>query len=150
MLEVQGVIMKRIASTLFVLACATAFAQTGQEDHGAHHPGTAASAAAGAAPAPAAPPANAGADKFSEQMGKMRGMHARLQGAKTPAERRALMDEHMKLMKDGMEMMNEQATASPMGGGMGGGMMMGMQRRMEMMETMMQMMVDREAAFPRK
>jgi hypothetical protein len=147
MLLHQGVIMKRIAPIL-LLACATAFAQTGQDEHGAHHPGASASAAADAAQAAPAP--NAGPDKFSEQMRKMREMHARLQGARTPAERRSLMDEHMKLMQDGMETMHQQASAPPMGGGMGGGMMMGMQRRMEMMETMMQMMVDREAAFPRK
>jgi hypothetical protein len=64
-----------------------------------------------------------------------------MQAAATPQERQALMDEHMKLMKSGTEMMKEM--------GAGGGMMdmhIMMERRMAMMEMMMQMMVDREAA----
>jgi len=113
----------------------------------------------------------------ADQMKKMQDMHKRLQAARTPAERQAVMDEHMKTMQSSMEMMRQMGAggAPKMGAGMGapaggqgtqatnnmgsapaGGMgaMMGMheamQGRMSMMEEMMQMMVDREAAVPRK
>ena len=105
-------------------------------------------------------------------MKAMQEMHKKMQAAKTPAERSALMDEHMKLMQSGMAMMSagnsgdivmgrmrQGAQAKPAApaafgnSGMGGGMMgmhAQMERRMTMMEQMMQMMVDRQAAMPSK
>ena len=109
-----------------------------------------------AAPAPAASERSAATDKFAEQIQKMQDMHKRMQVAKTPAERQALMDEHMKLMQSGMDMMSQRGGGQGMGmgmgsmgsasGGVGSGGMMDTERRMTMMEQMMQMMVDREAA----
>jgi hypothetical protein len=166
--------MKRTPLALFLtLAAVVVFAQPAQEEHSAHHPADGANAAAAAqVPAPATPTAA----KVSDQMKEMQDMHVRMQAAKTPAERRALMDEHMKTMQSGMEMMRQMGGggAPKMGAGMGGpaggqspqantmgsapmggaesmmGMHAAMQGRMSMMEQMMQMMVDREAAAPRK
>ncbi len=118
------------ASTFAALTVATfAVAQTPKtdEDHSAHHPPG--SATAPTAVSPMAPEA------IDKQMKAMQDMHQRMQSAKTPAERAALMDEHMKLMQSGMSMM---------------GMHQQMEKRMAMVEQMMQMMVDREAAKPRK
>jgi hypothetical protein len=121
------------------------------------------------APAATTPPAP---DAFDRQMKAMQEMHKKMQAAKTPAERSALMDEHMKLLQSGMTMMGagnsggmgmgmmqQGAQAKPAApaasgnSGMGGGMMgmhSQMERRMAMMEQMMQMMVDRQAAMPSK
>jgi len=166
--------MKRTALALFcTVAAAVGLAQPAQEDHSAHHPPDGAAGAAAAAPAAAAP----SAAKVSEQMKKMQEMHKRMQAARTPAERQALMDEHMKTIQSSMEMMRQMGSGSgpktdagmgtpraaqgsepannmgsaPMGGmGQMMGMHEAMQGRMAMMEEMMQMMVDREAAAPRK
>ncbi len=174
--------MRILASTLVVVAvsgCAVAQTPKAEEDHSAHHP-------VGSVPVATAPAARAAVppDVFDKQVKAMQDMHQRLQSARTPAERAALMDEHMKLMQSGMAMMGQMrgmggggmtgmgGMASPGGpGGMGmmappsGGAgpsqgtpgtagMMGMhqqmERRMALMEQMMQMMVDREAAVPRK
>jgi len=146
-----------LAFTL-ALASAVAFGQPGQS-----------------APTTAAPAQPPSADKFAEQMKKMQDMHKHMQAAKTPAERQALLDEHMKLMQSGMAMMSQMGgaqgmgmggmaggarpnasapqTGGPMGPGGMGGMMdaqTNMEHRMAMMEQMMQMMVDRQAATPRK
>jgi hypothetical protein len=65
-------------------------------------------------------------------MKAMQEMHQKMQGAKTPAERAALMDEHMKTMRSGMGMMRQMGpNRQPM------------ENHMEMMEQMMQMMMDR-------
>jgi hypothetical protein len=145
------------------LTASLALAQADVQDHATHHPEGAASAPATSAPAPnVAGPAG---DKFAEQMSKMQDMHRRMQAAKTPAERQALLGEHMKLMQSGMDMMAQMRgtgqpgmpapasadkgpTAMNQMGGMGGMMEMHgtMERRMAMMEQMMQMMVDRAAA----
>lgn len=154
--------MKRTAPALvFALACATAFAQAGNEDHAGHHPPAGPEAATAAPPAPrATPPAG---ERFAGQMKQMQDLHQRIQAAKTPADRQALMDEQMKLMQSGMAMMGQMGAAGPAGDGPQGAMTMGasgaggmmgmhdaMQRRLSMMEMMMQMMVDREAAIPRR
>jgi len=81
--------------------------------------------------------------------------------AKTPAERQALMDEHMKTMHKGMAMMKDMKGMGGMHGkpGMAGmkdmPMDMGkhhqmMEMRMDMMQTMMEMMMQRmpNAAAP--
>lgn len=117
-----------IGTVLFALSAVA------QDDHAAHHPGGAASAAA---PTPTAV-APAGMDM---QMKTMQAMHEKMMTAKTPQERQALMVEHMKTMQDGMAMMN----------GMKGGSAPAnlaerqrtMEMRMDMMQSMMQMMMDR-------
>jgi hypothetical protein len=158
------------------LTSALAFAQTNPQDHSVHHAEGAASAPA--ASAPSAPAQAAAPDNFGRQMQMMEDMHKRMQVAKSPAEKQALLAEHTKLMQSGMEMMSQMRQGSGMGmmGGMGGSPGAGMQgkppgrpnssamggmngmmdmhgameRRMAMMEQMMQMMVDREAAMPRR
>ena len=43
--------------------------------------------------------------KMDAQMKKMREMHEKMIGSKTPEERSRMMAEHMKTMQDGMQMM---------------------------------------------
>lgn len=118
--------LRTIPSTL---AAAAALAMAGwvgaqtakpDEDHSAHHPpGSPPPAAAPAARAPVSPEA------FDKQMKAMQGMHQRMQSARTPAERAALMDEHMKVMQAGMAMMGQMGQMGRPGGmgqsGMGQG-----------------------------
>jgi outer membrane murein-binding lipoprotein Lpp len=145
----------------FILAAAAGVALAGcssfpasepkqSEEHKAHHP--AAESATAVDPA-----------KFNQQMKAMQDMHQKMMAAKTPAERAALMKDHMKTMQEGMAMMG-QMGGGPMMGQKGGGMPMqgggmsstpggpsmqkDMMRRMDMMEMMMQMMVDREGVMP--
>ena len=164
-------IVAGLLTTLFVAGCAIAQSPKPVDEHAGHHPGDAQSGGVTTQSAPAAttPPAP---DAFDRQMKAMQEMHKKMQAAKTPAERSALMDEHMKLLQSGMTMMGagnsggmgmgmmqQGAQAKPAApaasgnSGMGGGMMgmhAQMQRRMAMMEQMMQMMVDRQAAMPSK
>ena len=87
-------------------------------------------------------------------MKAMHEMHDKMMAAQPPAERDALTAEHMKIMQDGMTMMNGMSP-----GGMGGtGAMKGdmaarrqvMEARMEMMQATMQMMMDRLPSTPAK
>lgn len=122
--------LRVLSSTLAALAlsgCALAQAPKAEDDHSAHHPPGAAPAAA--APGTAARTAPA-PEAFDRQMKAMQDMHQRMQAARTPAERAALMDEHMKLMQSGMAMMGQMRSAGAAGmggmmGGMGGGPGMG-------------------------
>lgn len=86
---------------------------------------------------------------YADQMQAMQEMHHKMQAASTPAERKVLMVEQMRVMRNGMSMM----------AGMGGGAMMGKtgdtaaqqgtpEQRMDMMESMMQMMMDRMQSAP--
>jgi len=113
-----------------------------------------------AAPAPMA--------AMEPRMKAMQEMHQKMMGAKTPAERQALMADHMKAMQGGMAMMKEmhgmqgmqgmQGMGAPGGmAGMGGGkgMPMDMAKRhqmmtdhMAMMQMMMDMMADRMPPAP--
>lgn len=124
-----------LGTSLAIVGCATGPDRT--DRHAAHHPPGAATGPASSAPAPG---------QMDAMMKSMQEMHDKLRAAKTPEERAALMNEHMKLMHDGMAMMGRMRGGK---GGMGmGGMPMSpeaMGRRMDMMEMMMQMMVDREA-----
>lgn len=162
-------IVAGLLTTLFVAGCAVAQSPKPEDEHAGHHPGDAQSGGVTTQSAPAATAASA-PDAFDRQMKAMQEMHKKMQAAKTPAERSALMDEHMKLMQSGMTMMGagnsggmgmgmmqQGAQAKPAApaasgnSGMGGGMMgmhAQMERRMAMMEQMMQMMVDRQAAMP--
>lgn len=68
-------------------------------------------------------------------MKRMHDMHKKMMDAKTPEERQALMDQHMKLMQEGMQTMKGMGQKSGQ---------QSMEKRMEMMEMMMQMMMGRE------
>lgn len=121
------------------------------DEHHRHHPA--------AETGPKVDPA-----RFDQQKKTMQEMHQKMMAAKTPAERSALMKDHMKAMQDGMAMMGQMGGGMPMMGQKGGGMPMhgadmssmpgsasmrkDIMQRMDMMEMMMQMMVDREAAMP--
>jgi hypothetical protein len=123
-----------LGSSLLIVGCATG---PTPEEHAAHHPpGTAAAAPAATTPG-----------QMYSMMRSMQETHDRMMAAKTPEERARLMNEHMKLMQDGMAMMG-QMRGGKGGMGMGSGMPMTpemMGKRMDMMEMMMKMMVDREA-----
>lgn len=95
---------------------------------------------------------------MEHRMKAMREMHAKMMNAKTPAERQALVADHMKSMQDGMEMMKGMGGMAgmggmgPMGGAMGDGKGIPaemvkrhqmMEGRMEMMQMMMEMMMQR-------
>lgn len=132
----------KLALTVLGAALALAGCATGPtaDDHAAHHPPEAATAAPGQ-PTPG---------QMDSMMKSMQEMHDRMMTAKTPEERSALMQEHMKAMQDGMAMMDRMRDGMMGGGGMGMGGGNGMRmdpemmgKRMDMMEMMMQMMMDR-------
>ena len=83
-------------------------------------------------------------------MKAMKDMHQKMMAAKSPAERQALMADHMKAMQEGMAMMKEMHGGMQGMGGMAGmdhskGMPAGMAQRHQMMTehmAMMQMMMD--------
>ncbi len=138
------------------------------DEHKSHHPTPTTEAAN---PAPAALPAET-VNKHKMEMAHMdahmkhmRDMHEKMINAKTTKARKALMDEHMKIMQEGMKMMSAMSSHK-MEGMDGMGMKMDMkkdmpakgmdamkdkmamhhemmEKRMEMMQMMMQMMVDR-------
>ena len=113
-------ILAPILAALVVSGCAAIQAPKAGEDHAAHHP-------PGSPPATAAPAQRAAVtpDAFEKQMSAMHDMRQRMQAAKTPAERAALMDEHMKLMQSGMAMMGQMrgmGGSGGMGGSVPGGM----------------------------
>lgn len=72
---------------------------------------------------------------------QMQSMHEQMAAANTPAQRRALMAEHMKTMQQGMMMMNQMGS-SACADTMGSSEMT--QTRLNMMTMMMQMMMDRQ------
>ncbi|WP_322072544.1 hypothetical protein [Burkholderia cepacia] len=126
-----------IAITALGMASASAIAGTpaagDSAAHDAHHPNKAAAKAPGKS--------NREAD---DQMQAMRAMHEKMMNAKTPEERAALMDEQMKVMQNGMgmmEMMGTHSSGMPMSSRQGS-----MEMRMDMMQMMMQAMMDRQAA----
>ena len=173
--------MKAILSASLALAlCAAGSGRAAepQDAHKGHHPapptvGSQSPAAPSTAPTVGPGPAVAtgspvGRQPVVAQLGRMSEMHARMAKATTPAERHALMAEHMQVMRDGMEMMHKMsmppvagddatkamAPGAMAGDGAHGGMhdSMGahmqarhdaMHQRMQMMEAMMQMMMDR-------
>lgn len=136
-------------------------AQTADE-HKAHHPAGSTSPASAnmkAAAKPTGAGQMAGMAKMDEHMKAMQAMHEKMLAAKTTAERQALVDEHMKLMQDGMGMMQQMGAGMQGMGGMQAGKSMPvnmaerqqmMEKRMQMMESMMQMMLDRLPATPAK
>jgi hypothetical protein len=111
---------------------------------------------------------------MDERIKAMQAMHQKMRNANTPAERQALVAEHMKAMQGGMAMMKEMHArhggaasggmgmmAAPSGGapmaGMGDGKGMAgdmakhhqmMAEHMAMMQMMMDMMADRMPPTP--
>ena len=144
-----------VAATLMLMV-STVMAQTTQE-HSKHHPAGETPAAKSASPATAPTSTTNRLATMDKHMAEMKAMREKLATAKTPQERQALMAEHMKLMRAGMDMMSmssgqsDSAAQMPQGmSGMQGGMMGDMaqrhqlmEKRMEMMENMMRMMLDR-------
>jgi hypothetical protein len=93
------------------------------------------------------------------RMKTMHEMHEKMMSAKTPAERQALMADHMKAMQGGMTMMKEMHGMQGMSGmtSMGDGPVMQaemakrrqlMTDHMAMMQMMMDMMSDRMPPAP--
>ena len=89
--------------------------------------------------------------KMDMQMKTMHEMHIKMMNARTPAERQALMADHMKAMQGGMGMMKDMpgmGGMSAMGGPKGMSPEMAehhkmMMQHMEMMKMMMSMMAQR-------
>lgn len=125
-----------------------------EDAHQAHHPAAAASTASAAGVKAMPGKARPDMARMNTQMKAMHEMHDKMMAAKTPAERDALMAEHLKLMQGGMTMMDGMSS-----GGMSGMKDMKddmaahhhtMEARMEMMQAMMQMMMDRLPPAPAK
>ncbi len=92
--------------------------------------------------------------KMDMQMKTMHEMHVKMMNAKAPAERQALMADHMKAMEGGMGTMKDMPGMGGMSG-MGGAKGMSpemaehhkmMMQHMEMMKMMMGMMAQRMPA----
>ena len=127
----------RTLIALSVAALATACASPGSTNTAPASPGM------GNADAPMSMAA------MDPRMKTMHDMHQKMMSAKTPAERQALMADHMKAMQGGMAMMKEMHGMKGMSGmtSMGDGQVMqgDMNRRRQMMTdhmAMMQMMMD--------
>jgi acyl-CoA reductase-like NAD-dependent aldehyde dehydrogenase len=124
----------------------------------AHHPDKAQEAAAPAKPpAPPAAKTDPAVQKMEANLKLMKGQLDRIAAAKTDAERRQAIGEHMKTMQDNMRLAQGMAggmMGCPMmesGMMMGGGPMGDMAERMQQMEKrmdMMQMMLERMAPRP--
>ncbi|MCI0993886.1 hypothetical protein [Pseudomonas corrugata] len=83
-------------------------------------------------------------DVMTEHMQKMQAAYDKVAAAKTPAERRAAMQESMKTMRDSMAMLHEDCHGMGMGmagsqDGMGRGMMNMMMKMMDQQSSMMKM-----------
>lgn len=138
-----------LITALLVSGCAVTQPLKAEEDPSALHPEDSAPATAVIQVAPMRTPAP---DAFNRQLQAMEAMHQKLQAARTPAKRAALLDEQMKLMQSGMAMMAQMRSAAAAGaeGSPAMGDMMGMhlqmERRMAMTEQMIQLMLDRMSA----
>jgi hypothetical protein len=150
----MNTLLQTLVSIIMAGAAFGTFAQTDAE-HAQHHP---VESAKKSAKAPMAKPMlQEKMAAMDSNMAMMRAMHARMEAAKTPEERKALMADHRKAMQDGMNMIGSMDAMGGMKdmGGMApgankGGMsmdMMGhhrmMEKRMDMMTSMMQMLMDR-------
>lgn len=127
------------ALTLGLAPLALAAGSSGGAEHDHNHPDK-----------KAAPPATTAAAQtnadFDAQIAHLRAIRERLTRANTPEERRALMDERMKVMQEMMAGMRQQGDMKPMKGqGKANPMAMCqgmMDRHMAMMQEMMEMMMD--------
>jgi hypothetical protein len=141
----------RTLAALSFAALATACASPGATD-AAPAAGMSPGMTHGGAPMPMA--------AMEPRMKAMKDMHQKMMAAKSPAERQALMADHMKAMQEGMAMMKEMHGGMQGMGGMAGmdrgqGMPAGMAPRhqmmtehMAMMQMMMDMMAQRMPASP--
>lgn len=129
-------IVLSVSTLAFLTACAIPGGPASSSDtpaaasaHASHHPGT-----------PSATPMPG----MQDRMKAMLDMHEKMMNAKTPAEREALMAEHMKSMQGGMDMMKRMGCTAPMGGGpgMSGADIAQRQQAMEGCTQMMQMMME--------
>ena len=138
-----------LITALLVSGCAVTQPPKAEEDHSTHQPEGNAPTAAAIQAAPLPTPT---AEAFNRQLQAMDAMHQKMQAARTPARRAALLEEQTKLMQSGMAMMAQMRSAAAAGaeGSPAMGDMMGMhlqmERRMAMMEQMIQLMMDRMSA----
>jgi len=132
-MKLIGILAASAAVTLAGCSSFPGSAAKPAEAHETHHPAADA--------APRVDPA-----RFDQQMKTMQEMHQKMMAAKTPAERAALMKDHMKAMQDGMAMMGQMHTSNGKGGTRMSPEMMS--KRMDMMEMMVQMMMDRDGMKP--
>ena len=131
----------RTLAVVLGLAAASAAAMAQDVQHSPHHP---------AGPASAPPRHDIGTPggvtamvRMNAQMRAMQVMHEKITAAKTPAERDALMPEHMKLMQESMSMLRGMSPAkAKSGAGDPASRQEILERRVDMMESMMQMLVD--------
>ena len=93
-MKLIGILAASAAVTLAGCSSFPGSAAKQAEAHETHHPAADA--------APRVDPA-----RFDQQMKTMQEMHQKMMAAKTPAERAALMKDHMKAMQDGMAMMGQ-------------------------------------------
>ena len=137
----------RTLVALSVAALATACASPGAVDAPPASPGMGTTGGSSAMPA------------MEPRMMAMQDMQQKMTKARTPAERQALMVDHMMAMQGGMAMMKEMQGMHVMGGmtgkGDGKGMPADMAQRhqlmaahMATMQTMMDMMMQRMQAMP--
>ncbi len=129
---------------LVAVLSAPAFAAA-PDEHAGHHTEGAAGAAGAAAPKAQAAKPSAEMRKMDSQTDAMKAMHEKMMSAKTPEERGALMNEHMKIMGAGMSMMKEMPKGM---GDMKSAKGMAerhamMEKHMAMMGAAMEMMSDR-------
>lgn len=129
------------AAVALALTALSAGAQSAPVDHSQHQAagGAETSKTPGATPVPMA--------AMDKHMQAMKALREKIAAAQTPEERRALMAEHMKVMREGMAMMEGMKAshgmgAMPMPEGMHAHHAM-MEKRLDMMESMMRMMMDR-------
>lgn len=124
----------RTFAALSIAALATACASPGQPNAGPHATGM----------APMTMGASGAMAAMDPRMKTMHEMHQKMSKAGTPAERQALMADHMKAMQGGMAMMKEMHAMHA-----GKGMPADMAQRNQMMTdhmAMMQMMMDMMAS----
>lgn len=94
--------------------------------------------------------AGAAPGNMDERMRAMQEMHSKMMAAKTPEERRALMAEHQKVMREGMAAMHDSMGMMQRSGQCKNPA--AMQQHQQMMQMMMQMMAespDTSAPVPR-
>jgi hypothetical protein len=145
-------LLPSLALALVVAAACTAASASQGDPHKAGHPAPAAAESKPGMPAAmgmhAAGPAchdMQSMHAMDAQMLEMRQMHEAMLAARTPAQRKAMMARHAKMMQDGMKMLEDMSP------GDGKGAMdcdmaerhRQMEKRLQMMQSMMQMMMDR-------
>ncbi len=142
--------MSRFHPVAVAISLAVAFAAAVAQDvqHSPHHPAGSASAAAPRHDI-GTPGGVAVMVRMNAQMQAMQAMHEKIISAKTPAERDALMPEHMKLMRESMSMLRGMSPAKPASAAGNADMRQrALMQRLDMMESMMQMLVDGMPAPP--